>query len=93
MLGLASDHGAAPSKLYTEYINLQSYFLCLPRNIIRSVPASGKRQVHNQVSIQAYYTFELIDQYRDSAPFSFEDIELLSSKARRFHIDQLLKHI
>lgn len=54
-------------------------------------PGIGKSQVHDQVSTQAYYTFELMDEHRHSAPFSFEEIELLSSRARRFHTGQLLK--
>lgn len=55
-------------------------------------PGIAKHQVHELVSTQAYYTFELMDQHRDSEPFSFEEIELLSSKAHRFHTGQLLKH-
>lgn len=54
-------------------------------------PGIGKRQVHDLVSTQAYYTFELVDRHRDAAPFSFDEIELLSSKARRFHTGRLLK--
>lgn len=54
-------------------------------------PGIAKRQVHELVSTQAYYTFELMEQHRDAAPFSFEEIEHLSLKARRFHTGRLLE--
>lgn len=63
----------------------------LSRERYSFVPGIGKRQVHDRVSTQAYYTYELMDQHRDSAPFSFEEIELLSSKAHRFHTGRLLE--
>jgi hypothetical protein len=57
-------------------------------------PSNGKhhfRDVHDQVSIQAYYAFELLNRHRVEAPFTFEQIEKISLAARRFHSGEMLK--
>lgn len=71
--------------------NKPNPIVMLPQERYSFCPGIGVPQVHGLVSKQAYYTFELMHEHRDSAPFTLDEIELLSLKARRFHTGQLLK--
>ena len=64
----------------------------MPSTIAYSLPPDiDIKKIHNQVSIQAFYTFDLLFEHRDAVPFSLEEIDKLSVKARRFHTGQLLR--
>ena len=50
------------------------------------------KQIHDQVSVQSFYAFELVFAHRGGAPFSFEQIEKMSQDAKRFHTGRLLEY-
>jgi len=64
----------------------------MPSEIAYSLhPAIDGKKIHDQVSVQAFYVFDLLFAHRDAAPFTFEEIDKLSLEARRFHTGRLLR--
>jgi hypothetical protein len=54
--------------------------------------AKGRyRELADQLSQQAFYAFDLLLGHSESAPFTFEQIEEISLKAKRFHTGVLLE--
>jgi hypothetical protein len=64
----------------------------MPSKIAYSLhPGVDIERIHDQVSVQAFYTLDLLFEHRDAAPFTFEEIDKLSLDARRFHTGRLLR--